>query len=136
MFMFEFIYLRNNSYLSSWHKKISKKISKKTMIDYKKSQKKDFQPSPTPNPQPPKNIQKTPKIQINPHLSSFSFFLPILAPLFCSASLIASSKTSFNPYWVNALHYKYFALCYSSIICLATSFLMGAFLGSFTFSRY
>lgn len=75
-------------------------------------------------------------IQIKMHVSLLGF-LPIFdEPLAWRASLMASSKTFLRPYWVRALHSRYLALCSSSIICRATSLRMGAFLGSFSFSRY
>lgn len=73
--------------------------------------------------------------QIKVHVSPFCF-LPIFGAFAWRANLMASSKTFFNPSWVRALHSKYLALCSSSIICLATYFLMGAFFGSLIFSWY
>ncbi len=73
--------------------------------------------------------------QIKVHVSPFCF-LPIFGAFAWRANLMASSKTFFNPSWVKALHSKYLALCSSSIICLATYFLMGAFFGSLIFSWY
>lgn len=72
--------------------------------------------------------------QIKLHLESFSFFF-ILGCFICRAILIASSKTSFNPSCVRALHSRYFELSSSSMIFLATSFLMNVFGSSCSFLK-
>lgn len=67
--------------------------------------------------------------QIKLHPSFFCFFW-IFGFFTWIAILIASSNISFSPSWVKALHSRYFEFSSSSIIFLATSFLMCAFLGS------
>lgn len=66
-----------------------------------------------------------------------SFFEPLLDgfdPLFLRrTALTAYSNTSFKPYLVSALHYKYLHFSSFSKTAFAVSLVMGADFGSFAF---
>lgn len=63
-----------------------------------------------------------------------SFFLIIGLDFVLSTMRIASSKISFRPYWVRALHSIYLHWNSSSMILRAVSLLIGASFGSFFFA--